>query len=71
MKVIYPYPGYLWHWRTALPEVPGTGMNVVQNFQNFRVVGRPDIRADLSITKRFNFLGIPGGVFFTFDIGKV
>ena len=26
-----PYPGYLWHWRTELPEVPGTGMNVLQN----------------------------------------
>ena len=36
-KMINPYPGYLWHWRTELPEVPGTGMNVVQNFQEFRV----------------------------------
>ena len=33
-----PVPrGYLWHWRTELPELPGTGMNVVQNFQKFRV----------------------------------
>ena len=37
IKMIYPYPGYLWHWRAELPEVPGTGMNVVQNFQKFRV----------------------------------
>ena len=35
-KMIYPYPGYLWHWRAELPEVPGTGINV-QNFQKFRV----------------------------------
>ena len=32
MKMLYPYPGYLWHERTELTEVPGTGMNVVQNF---------------------------------------
>ena len=37
MKIIYPYPGYLWHWRAELKEVPGTGMNVIQNFQKFRV----------------------------------
>ena len=32
-----PYPGYCGHGRTELIEVPGTGMNVVQNFQKFRV----------------------------------
>ena len=37
IKMIYPYPGYLWHWRTELAEVPGTGMNVVQNLQKFRL----------------------------------
>ena len=37
IRMIYPYPGYLWHWRTELPEVPGTGMTVAQNFQKFRV----------------------------------
>ena len=37
IKMIYRYPGCLWHWRTELPEVPGTGMNVVHNFQKFRV----------------------------------
>ena len=30
IKMIYPYPGYLWHLRTELPEVPGTGMNVYE-----------------------------------------
>ena len=25
MAMLYSYPGYLWHWRTELPEVPGTG----------------------------------------------
>ena len=29
--LLYPYPGYLWHARTELTEVPGTDMNVVQN----------------------------------------
>ena len=29
--------GYLWNGRTELTEVPGTGMNVVQNLQKFRV----------------------------------
>ena len=39
IKMIYPYPGYLWLWRTELPEVPGTGMNVndIQNSQKIRV----------------------------------
>ena len=37
IKMLYPYPGYLWHGRTELTEVPGTGMNVVQNLQKFRV----------------------------------
>ena len=36
-KMIYPYPGYLWHWRTELPEVPGTGMSVIHNFQEFPI----------------------------------
>ena len=26
--MLYPYPGYLWHGRTELTEVPGTRMNV-------------------------------------------
>ena len=48
--MLYPYPGYLWHGRTELTEVPGTymyerrteltefpgtGMNVRQNLQKF------------------------------------
>lgn len=33
----YPCPGYYGHWRTTLPDVPDAGMNVVQNFQEFRV----------------------------------
>ena len=37
IKMLYPYPGYLWHWRTELTEVPGTGTKVVQNSQKFRV----------------------------------
>ena len=37
--MLYPYPGCLWHWRTELTEVPGTGMKVVQNLQKFRVRG--------------------------------
>ena len=36
-KNAVPVPGYLWHWRTELGEVPGTGMNVVQNLKKFRV----------------------------------
>ena len=32
------------------------------------ITGRPDTRADLSTSKRFHFLGIPGRVFFKFDI---
>ena len=36
-NMLYPYPGYCGEGRTELPEVPGTGMNVVQNFQKFRV----------------------------------
>ena len=30
--MLYPYPGYCGTGRTELTEVPGTGMNVVQNF---------------------------------------
>ena len=37
IKMLYPYPGYLWHGRTELTEVPGTGINVVQNLQKYRV----------------------------------
>ena len=39
--------------------------------KNGGIAGRPDIRADLSISKRFHSLGIPGRVFFKFDMGKV
>ena len=31
--MLYPYPAYLWHGRTELTEVPGTGMNVVQHLK--------------------------------------
>ena len=37
IRMLYPYPAYLWHGRTELTEVPGTGMNVVQNLQKFFV----------------------------------
>ena len=37
IKMLYPYPGYLWHWCTELTEVPGTGTKVVQNLDKFRV----------------------------------
>ena len=50
IKMLYPYPGYLWHGhrayrsfgygyecRTELTEIPGTGMNVLQNLQKFFV----------------------------------
>ena len=37
IKMLYPFPGCCGHGRTELTEVPGTGMNVIQNFQNFRV----------------------------------
>ena len=36
-KMLYPYPGYCGAGRTELTEVPGTGTNVLQNFQKFRV----------------------------------
>ena len=37
IKMLYPYPEYLLHWRTELTELPGTGMKVEQNLQTFRV----------------------------------
>ena len=37
IKMLYPYPGNMWHGRTELTEVPGTRMNVVQNIRKFRV----------------------------------
>ena len=37
IKMLYPYPGYLWYERKELTEVPGTGISVVQNLQKFRV----------------------------------
>ena len=36
-KMLYPYPGYSGTGRTELTELPGTGMNVLQNSQKFRV----------------------------------
>ena len=33
----YLYPGFCSTGRTELTEVPGTGMNVLQNSQKFRV----------------------------------
>ena len=32
-----PVPRVLWHWPTEFTEIPGTGMNVLQNLQKFRV----------------------------------
>ena len=37
INMLYPYPGSLWHRRTELPEVPGTGMSVLQKLQKFFV----------------------------------
>ena len=34
IKMLYPYPGYLWHGRTELAEVPGMGMNVVRTYRS-------------------------------------
>ena len=34
---VVPVPRVLWHGRTELTEVSGTGMDVVQNLQKFRV----------------------------------
>ena len=41
----YPYPGYCGTGRTELTEVAGTGMEVLQNFQKFRVLwhGRTEL----------------------------
>ena len=36
-KKLYPYPWYCGTGRTQLTEVSGTGMNVLQNSQKFRV----------------------------------
>ena len=33
INMLYQYPGSLWHRRTELPEVPGTGMSVLQKLQ--------------------------------------
>ena len=35
INMLYPYPGSLWHWGTEVPEVPGTGMSVLQKLQKF------------------------------------
>ena len=42
---MYPYPGCCGTGLAELTEVPGTGMNVLQNFQNFRVLwhGRTEL----------------------------
>ena len=34
--MLYPYPGYCDTGRTERTEVPGTGMNAIQNTQKFR-----------------------------------
>ena len=36
-QMLYPYPGCCGTGRTGLTEIPGTGMNVLQNSQKFRV----------------------------------
>ena len=36
-NMLYPYPRYCGTDRTELTEVLGTGMKVLQNFQEFRV----------------------------------
>lgn len=36
-KYVVPVPRVLWHGHTELTQVPGTGMNVIQNSQKFRV----------------------------------
>ena len=61
IKMLYPYPWFLWHGRTELTEVPGTDMsvvqnlevpdtdmNVLQNLQNFRVRVRKCCRTHTS-----------------------
>ena len=52
MKILYPYPRYLRHWRGELTEVPGTGMNVLQNLEvpgtgNTQVSIRPGRRGSI------------------------
>ena len=44
-KTLYSYPVNCVTERTELTEVPGTGMNVLQNFQKFRVLwyGRAEL----------------------------
>ena len=37
INMLSPYPGSLWHRRTELPELPGTGMSVLQKLQKFIV----------------------------------
>ena len=38
IKVLYPYPGFLWYERTELAEVPGTGISVV-SYRTYRSSG--------------------------------
>ena len=47
LNTMYPSPGYCGTGLTELTEVPGTGMKVLHNFQNFRVLwhGRTDKHA--------------------------
>ena len=30
----HPHPGYLWHWRTELTEIPGTGMKSYRTYRS-------------------------------------
>ena len=41
--MLYAFTGYLWHWRTELTQVPGTGMSVLQYFQKFCVEKYPGV----------------------------
>ena len=47
-KIMCPYPGNCGTGRTELTEVPGTGMNVLQNSQKFRVRVRKSFRTSKS-----------------------
>ena len=38
IKMLYPYPGYLWYERTELTEVPGSGIFVV-SYRTYRSSG--------------------------------
>ena len=52
IKMLYPYPGSSWHWRTELTEVPGTGMNVLTEFTEVLCRAIPGGNTQIEISRK-------------------